>query len=196
MQKLIYFTCFLCIALLSLNSCEKEELKNKNGSDPLGNPEPELEIQPTARFKYYLNASLYVSFQNNSENATSYSWDFGDGVKSSSENPEHTYASIGKKRVTLTVYNGKKSDRSYAEIDMTGYITLQNKSSYPFSVTIDNGKYNSLSGNTSRTYSVTPGSHTVYVEQESGYYLWATKKTFYPTCYPGNKTDCVYSFTD
>ena len=196
MQKLIYFTCFLCIALLSLNSCEKEELKNKNGSDPLGNPEPELEIQPTAGFIYQLNASFKVSFQSNSKYAKSFSWNFGDGTTSPSENPEHTYMSIGKKTVTLTVYNGKKSDMAYAEIDMTGYITLRNESSYPFSVTIDKESYKSLPGRSSRTYSVTPGSHTVYVEQESGYYLWATKKTFYPTCYPGNKTDCVYSFTD
>ncbi len=196
MQKLIYFTCFLCIALLSLNSCEKEELKNKNGSDPYGNPEPELEIQPTADFIYQLNASFKVSFQSNSKYAKSFLWNFGDGTTSPSENPEHTYMSIGKKTVTLTVYNGKKSDMAYAEIDMTGYITLQNKSSYPFSVKIDNESYKSLSGKTSRTYSVKPGSHTVNVEQESGYYLWATKKTFNPTCYPGNKTDCTYSFTD
>ena len=180
MQKLVYFTCFLCIALLSLNSCEK----------------PELEIQPTSGFIYQLNASFKVSFQSNSKYAKSFSWNFGDGTTSPSENPEHTYMSIGKKTVTLTVYNGKKSDMAYAEIDMTGYITLRNESSYPFSVTIDKESYKSLPGRSSRTYSVTPGSHTLYVEQESGYNLWATKKTFYPTCYPGNKTDCVYSFTD
>ncbi|MBR4005822.1 MAG: PKD domain-containing protein [Treponema sp.] len=180
--------------LLSLISCEKEDIKGKNVNTPDGGTE--LEIQPTAGFIYHLNASFKVSFQSNSKYAKSFSWNFGDGTTSPSENPEHTYMSIGKKTVTLTVYNGKKSDMAYAEIDMTGYITLQNKSSYPFSVKIDNESYKSLSGKTSRTYSVKPGSHTVNVEQESGYYLWATKKTFNPTCYPGNKTDCTYSFTD
>lgn len=194
MQKVTLFTCFLCVVLLSLISCEKEDIKGKNVNTPDGGTE--LEIQPTAGFIYHLNASFKVSFQSNSKYAKSFSWNFGDGTTSPSENPEHTYMSIGKKTVTLTVYNGKKSDMAYAEIDMTGYITLRNESSYPFSVTIDNESYKSLSGRSSRTFSVKPGSHAVNVEQESGYYLWATKKTFYPTCYPGNKTDCVYSFTD
>lgn len=190
MQKLIYFTCFLCIASFSFTSCEKEDI----GFPSNWGADPEPEIQPTAEFIYHLNASFNVSFQSNSKNAKSFSWNFGDGTTSPSENPEHTYMSIGKKLVTLTVYNGKKSSMAYAEIDMTGYITLRNESSYSFSVKIDNESYKSLSGKSSRTYSVKPGSHTVYVEQISGYILWPTKRTYYPTCYPGDNTSCIYSF--
>ena len=196
MRKIIYFTGFLCIALFNFTSCEKEEIKNKNGNNPIWDSEPELEIQPTAAFIYNLEASSKVSFQSHSENAKTFSWNFGDGTTSPSENPEHTYMSIGEKRVTLTVYNGSKSDKTTALIDMTGYITLKNESYYPFYVKIDKESYETISGKTSKTYSVTPGSHTVYVEQKSGYYLWATTKTFYPKCYPGNKTNCIYSFTD
>ena len=202
MRKIFYFTCFLCIALFYLTSCEKEDIKNKNGynsiwePEPEPEPEPELGIQPTAAFIYNLDASCSVSFQNRSKNAESFSWNFGDGTTSPTENPEHTYMNIGKKLVTLTVYNGMKSDKTSALIDMTGYITLQNESSYPFYVTIDKESYETISGKTSKTYTVKPGSHTVYVEQKSGYYLWATKWTFSTTCYPGNTTDCIYKFTD
>jgi PKD repeat protein len=45
-----------------------------------------------------------VHFTNNSENATSHFWDFGNGARSSLENPTYTYAGSGTYDVTLTVY--------------------------------------------------------------------------------------------
>lgn len=47
---------------------------------------------------------LTVTFTNTSLNATSYSWDFGDGNTSTDENPEHTYAADGSYEVTLTAF--------------------------------------------------------------------------------------------
>ena len=46
-----------------------------------------------------------VTFTNNSNNATTYKWDFGDGTTSSESDPEHTYAEAGEYEVTLTAEN-------------------------------------------------------------------------------------------
>ncbi|MBK7886173.1 MAG: PKD domain-containing protein [Bacteroidetes bacterium] len=43
-----------------------------------------------------------VTFQNNSQNASSYSWDFGDGNTSNDLNPTHTFAQAGVYTITLT----------------------------------------------------------------------------------------------
>jgi PKD repeat protein len=43
-------------------------------------------------------------FQNNSQNATAYLWDFGDGTTSDEENPTHSYADFGNYMVTLTAF--------------------------------------------------------------------------------------------
>ena len=49
------------------------------------------------------NPSLVVNFDNNSQNANSYRWDFGDGSPiDTSENPTHTYTQPGTYTVTLT----------------------------------------------------------------------------------------------
>lgn len=36
-----------------------------------------------------------LSFQNTSQNATSYVWNFGDGITAKTANPVHTYTKIG-----------------------------------------------------------------------------------------------------
>ncbi len=48
---------------------------------------------PIAGFAFTANDTL-VTFQNNSRNATSFSWDFGDGTSSGSANPTHDYISV------------------------------------------------------------------------------------------------------
>ena len=47
-----------------------------------------------------------VTFTNNSINADSYEWDFGDGETSTEENPVHVYSTSGEYTVTLTATNG------------------------------------------------------------------------------------------
>lgn len=57
--------------------------------------------KPTASFTYVPNGRE-VAFTNTSTNATTYSWDFGDGETSTEQNPTHTYESYGKYTVKLT----------------------------------------------------------------------------------------------
>jgi len=61
---------------------------------------------PTASFDYFFSAQGTANFNNNSTNATSYEWDFGDGTSISNEEmPFHMYNSVGEFVVTLTASN-------------------------------------------------------------------------------------------
>ena len=72
---------------------------------------PVLKVQvPVANFIINSNTtgcdSLTVSFTNTSQNATSYLWNFGNGVTSVQTNPVHTYTSPGTYTVTLYAFRG------------------------------------------------------------------------------------------
>lgn len=62
-------------------------------------PEP-----PKAEFSFEQSTTnlLEVAFLNESENADSYTWDFGDENTSTEESPTHVYADYGTYTVTLT----------------------------------------------------------------------------------------------
>jgi len=63
---------------------------------------PEIpSAKPAAGFSY-AKSDFTVDFTNTSKNATSYSWDFGDGSTSTEESPQHTYAAEGTYTVKLT----------------------------------------------------------------------------------------------
>lgn len=49
---------------------------------------------------------LAVTFQNNTQFASYYSWDFGDGNTSAAASPTHTYTTAGTYTVTLTAQGG------------------------------------------------------------------------------------------
>jgi len=70
--------------------------------------------QPTAAFAYIpLQPDMgdTLLFQNLSNNATNYKWNFGDGSDSSTAiNPEHIFAAAGIYPVQLIAYNGALSD--------------------------------------------------------------------------------------
>ncbi|MCB0430989.1 MAG: PKD domain-containing protein [Flavobacteriales bacterium] len=60
-----------------------------------------------------------VSFTDQSTGATNWSWDFGDGGSSSTQNPTHTYTSNGTYTVKLTVDNGSgSSDQTTQQVDV------------------------------------------------------------------------------
>ncbi len=63
-----------------------------------------------ARFNYTVNCNnkLQVAFRDSSINATTISWNFGDGTPSVNGvlNPVHTFPSFGNYDVTLTTTQG------------------------------------------------------------------------------------------
>jgi len=95
MKSKIYFNIFFIICIFSLStlsSCVKE-----------------LKLLPQAEFTYTTSAAcqlpISVSFENLSQNANVYRWDFGDATPvSNSENPIHVYISEGNYEVSLNSY--------------------------------------------------------------------------------------------
>ena len=67
------------------------------------------EDKPVAKFTYTKN-ELKVILNNQSTNATSYAWNFGNGQTSTSQNPTITYATDGTYTISLTAKKGTLSD--------------------------------------------------------------------------------------
>ena len=67
----------------------------------------------------FLVAGTQVTFNGTVENATSISWDFGDGATSSEEDPVHAYATAGDYNVSMTATG---SNGSFTE---TKTVTIQ-----------------------------------------------------------------------
>ena len=67
-----------------------------------------LNVAPTVDFTSNLTSGTYpvsVAFSSSITNATSWSWDFGDGNTSTDQNPIHTYTTAGIYTVNLTASN-------------------------------------------------------------------------------------------
>lgn len=78
--------------------------------------DPKVE-DPVASFQFAVDATDYltVSFTNYSQNATTYSWEFGDTETSTDENPTHTYAAAGEYTVKLTASNAAGASAEFSE---------------------------------------------------------------------------------
>ena len=70
------------------------------------------EFTPVAKFSIIKVENENVEFRNNSINATSFLWDFGDGNTSTEKDPTHTYSEIGSYNVVLTAYLDDKSNQT------------------------------------------------------------------------------------
>jgi PKD repeat protein len=89
------FPAFLFMALIAAAGCKKSSY---NFDD----------LPPTVKSFFSIsNADLKmdepIQFKNESENGNSYSWDFGDGSKSTENNPTKTYIKAGTYTVSLKV---------------------------------------------------------------------------------------------
>lgn len=116
---------------------------NPNGSDTLTKT-VFAKPAPSADFDFLLNG-LTVQLTNNSVNATSWLWDFGDGTTSAAFSPSHTYAVHGNYSVTLTA-TGECGTVSYAQnfstsltveqIGLLGFSVSPNPGSGLFNATV------------------------------------------------------------
>ncbi|SDD76507.1 PKD repeat-containing protein, partial [Algoriphagus faecimaris] len=78
---------------------------------------------------------LTVDFEDRSEGATTWAWDFGDGTTSTEQNPSHTYQSSGTFTVTLSVNTGSTCTDSMTK---TNYVQV-NGPDLEFSVDKESG---------------------------------------------------------
>ncbi|MGM0651010.1 MAG: T9SS type A sorting domain-containing protein, partial [Bacteroidota bacterium] len=76
-----------------------------------------LNNDPAAGFQADIS-NMGVEFDNVSEYATSYHWDFGDGSASEEVSPQHTYVDEGEYMVTLTAFNDCGSDVFSQDIEV------------------------------------------------------------------------------
>jgi PKD repeat protein len=64
-----------------------------------------------------LKVQFTASVEEESGGPFSFAWDFGDGTKSTEQNPVHTYEKVGEYTATLTVTN-QKGNKGTDEIDI------------------------------------------------------------------------------
>ena len=74
---------------------------------------------PVSDFIHVISNDSQVVFTNLSHNASDYAWDFGDGHHSTSENPVHSYDTIGSYDVSLIASHCNYSDTITKVITIT-----------------------------------------------------------------------------
>ncbi|MBW7845395.1 MAG: T9SS type A sorting domain-containing protein [Bacteroidia bacterium] len=77
------------------------------------------EYIPKAKFSFNFSETKKIEFSNQSTNATSYLWSFGDGDTSTLYQPNHTYASSGKYTVRLIAQKCNQYDTTYQEVQIS-----------------------------------------------------------------------------
>ncbi len=83
---------------------------------------PDVNGQPVANFSVDVNTGcspLTVTFTNNSTNASSYFWIYGDGYNSNATNTVHTYTLGNEYTVKLIAITAMEQDTAYATITVT-----------------------------------------------------------------------------
>lgn len=116
-------TPFLTLILMAVVfiSCQKDE------------PAPVAEFT-ISKTEAYLQES--IKFANQSQNANSYAWDFGDGNTSTDKEPAHTYNQSGLMTVKLTAKGAGENSSSQQLTVYPGTASYQvnNQSSFGFRV--------------------------------------------------------------
>lgn len=155
---------------------------------------------PTASYTYSANG-LSVAFTNTSTNATSYSWDFGDGTAASTAtSPTHVYATEGNHTVVLTATNANGSNTSsnsinvvagipptaaftYLVTDKTVRFTNNSSNATGYSWNFGDGSAVSTSTSPTHTYA-TAGNYTVELTATNTTGSVATSKSISITVLP------------
>ena len=83
-------------ALILINSCGKDD-----------GPRASFTVNPNTA-----GVGDTIYFQNTSEGANTFDWDFGDGNSSTEENPSHIYTATGMFTILLVATNADGSDEA------------------------------------------------------------------------------------
>lgn len=83
--------------------------------------------EPIANFMTFMPSDLTINFVNTSVGASTYEWDFGNGVTSNGPDTTFTYAAPGQYNVCLTVTNASGCVDDTCRVLDVGYIGIQNE---------------------------------------------------------------------
>jgi PKD repeat protein len=147
------------------------------------------------------NAPLTVDFTDQSTGATSWSWDFGDGVGTSSEqNPSYTYDNQGTYTVTLIASNSCGSDTEtktdYINVTQSEFTKAYPLSDIPVLGTVSGSYLNTYSSDNSYEtiteieYTGHPRKRYSYLEHKWNFNIDASSgATFYLEAYRPTNSD-------
>jgi len=110
LPKMIQYMMLLAICCLAV-SCGDDDDPGTGGSDT---------GEPISSFQFEVSDTDWrvVNFTNFSQNADSFTWDFGDGNTSTDRDPQHSYDAGGDYEVTLTASDGTASKASRKTIEI------------------------------------------------------------------------------
>ncbi|GAB4325013.1 MAG: hypothetical protein Kow00127_17730 [Bacteroidales bacterium] len=93
---------------------------------------------PVASFNYQISTDRWVGFEDNSSNANSWFWDFGDGHTDTTHNPVHQYDLPGNYTATLIASNNCGPDTSERAVNIRGILFIEsNKGTNTGAVTLN-----------------------------------------------------------
>ncbi len=115
-----------------------------------------------------------VTFSNNTKDAFSYLWDFGDNTTSSEASPIHTYNVANIYTVSLTSVGAGGNNKT------TRSISIDGACAYP--------QYAALTGCASRRWSMSPVNDAIKIMSADG------QQTFYSGAATPCQTDDIYAF--
>ncbi len=133
---------------------------------------------PSADFDFTLDG-LIARFTNNSANADSFIWDFGDGSTSTETNPEHTYAANGTYEVTLRAINACDTVAiskmiTFQTVPIADFAADTTQGCVPFTV-----RFSNLSSNDATNFRwVFPGGTPLISNDQSPEVTYETEGTF------------------
>lgn len=118
-NRALFFTILsLVMASFFITSCSKDDDDDDDEKEDTS-VQAKFSMEGTNQ-----EAPADVKFINESKNATSYLWDFGDGETSTEENPTHTYAEKGEYTANLVAEGEDGSTDDFGMIfDIFGTVT-------------------------------------------------------------------------